>query len=282
MNPLREGLRVLGRSRARSALLALLLLAAGVLVTLAVLVAANSRLTGSVWLQRLPVDVLLSETGEALDEAAWRARVARLPNLGWGRLLSREQAAAEFAQAFGRPLEDLIGENPFPAVLELRLRPDAAPEDLALDLSTLASWPEVSEAAFDAELMLRLAARLRLVGRVLAGGAAVLLLAALLLVGRGLASQLSAWSPEMRLLAVCGASPGQLRAPLLVAAALLGVVPLLAVPPMLAAAGFAAGLLQLPLRVPLALWLLPLWGALILLLLAWRPLNRRVLQSYSE
>lgn len=282
MNPLREGLRLLGRSRSRTVLLVLLLGLAGFLLAQTVLVAANSRLALGVWLRRLPVDVLLSESGEALDEAVWRERIDGLPTLDWGRRLSREQASAEFAEAFGRPLEELVGENPFPAALELRLKADADPGAVEADLATLESWPEVADAAYDAELGARLAERLRALGLGLGGGALGLLLISLLLVRRGLASQLAAWAPEMRLLALAGAPPARLRAPVLVAAALLGAAPMAAVLAALLVEGWLAAWIGLPFRAPLALWLLPLWGALALPLLAARPLGKRVGKAYRE
>lgn len=282
MNPLREGLLLLGRSRSRTLLLALLLAAAGFLLAQTVLVAVNSRLALGVWLRRMPVDVLLSESGEALDEAAWRGKIDELPTLDWGRRLSREQAAAEFADAFGRPLEELLGENPFPAALELTLKPGTDPAGIAADLAVLESWPEVDEAAYDAELSARVAARLSLLGLWLGGASLIGLLAAGLLLRRGLSSQLAAWAPEMRLLALAGAPPARLRSPVLMAAALLGAVPMLAVLLVLVLEGWVAALFGLPFRVPLALQLLPLWGALALPLLGWRGLVIRVRKACRE
>jgi hypothetical protein len=264
-----EGLRLLLRSRSRSALLvlcwSLTLLAAGALGW----VLGNSRQFRSALAGRVPAECYLDQEDEGVREAVRRVLAAGTA-LEWAGYLDRAAAAAEFEAGFGVDVRALLGENPFPPTVLLRVRPEASAAELERHLGQLEELPGVSGTHVDRQLLGDLGRQMRRLGIIVLG--AGLLLAALTagLLAAAVRSLDRAFQGEAALLVRQGARPWQLFLPpatalvlpaaatALVALALLRFLGGLADRLDLPAAGSAPGSLASGIALPLALGLLHL------------------------
>lgn len=218
-----EGLGLMRRNLSRGALLALCW-------TLALLVAGllgwaleNSLRLREALVERVPAEVYLApEDGAAasrvLDELS-RCRSLRLAGL-----LGREEAAAEFQQGFGVDVVELLGENPFPLTVLLKVRADADPLLLERELARLRQLPGVDGVHVDRALLGNLGLRLRQAGRAGMGLGLLLALLTVALLAAAVRSIARSWQAEARLLALQGARPLQVLLPPAVALLLPALV----------------------------------------------------------
>jgi len=195
-------------------------------------------------------------------------------SLEFAGLLQPAAAAEEFRQGFDLDVVELLGENPFPPTVLLRVKPDVSLARLDAELATLAAVPGVTGVHVECELLGEVGGALRRAARVALAITSLLGLLTLALLVAAIRSLRRAWGGEAALLDLQGARPGQLALPVLLALLL----------PALAAAALAqAGLLGLDwlardlglgdLR-PAPVW--PLWvGGALPLLAAWLILLRR-------
>lgn len=275
-----EALGLLVRSRSRTLLLVLCWTLALSLSGVMGWAWRNSPRLRDAWTRRVPAECYLERpTAATLDML--RRSLAESPSLEWAGVLDPERAAAEFRAGFDLDVVELLGENPFPTTVLLRVRPQAGLPQLDRDVAELKLLPGVSGVHVERELLGELGAGLRRAGQV---ALAAFLLFALLTAGllaAALRSLQRGWRDEARLLALQGVSPGTLALPLLLALAL----------PALLAAGLARlllvlleqlpGRLGLPEMLPAPFW--PIWlGALLPLAVGGLILLRRMRRLQAE
>ncbi len=277
-----EALRILARSKVRALLL---LCASGlfwfVVCQLLLLWGSSGSLSSGVFRQ-VPADLYLFRDTEPADLERLRATVDSLSEIEWGRLITPQDAAADFLRAFGEDPEELLGENPFPMSVELRLRLGGDRPRMEEQLRFLAFQPAVEELQYSRGLLDKVSGRLRQGTFILLALLLLLLVGVLLLQRMAWASQLRAWRPEMETLARLGAPPAEIRRPLLLLAVIQGLVPALAaLACSLALVGLAAGI-GLPLRAPLSLWWILLPAALWMPLVEWNRQEKQLRASYYD
>jgi len=212
----REGLRLLARSPMRSVLLVLcwsltLLLAGALGWGLRHSNQFRAALTG-----RVPAECYLAGEGGTAD-AAVRRFLEGSRTLAYTGRLSRAEAAAEFAAGFGVDVVALLGENPFPPTVLMRVRPGADPARLDEELARLAAVPGVEGVHVDRQLLGEVGRQLARMGRVLVAAAAVLALFTAALLAAAVRGLQRAYRAEAQLLVYEGARPWQLTLPPLVA-----------------------------------------------------------------
>ncbi len=271
-----EALGLLARSRSRSLLLVLVWTLTLTLCGALGWTWRNSPRLREAWTSRVPAECYL-EQADAPTLAAVRRTLANSRTLDWAGLLDPAQAAAEFHSGFDLDVVELLGENPFPTTVLLRVRPAAELAQLDRDLAALDALPGVSGVHVERELLGELGTGLRRAGRAALAVLALFILLTAALLAAALRSLQRAWAAEARLLAQQGVTPFTLCQPVLLALAL----------PALLAAGLARlplvllewlpGRLGLPGALPAPVW--PLWlGALLPLaaggLILWRRMRR--------
>ncbi|MFA7332231.1 MAG: hypothetical protein WC326_14270 [Candidatus Delongbacteria bacterium] len=252
-----EALGLLARSRSRSLLLVLVWTLTLTLCGALGWAWRNSPRLREAWTSRVPAECYL-EQADAPTLDGVRRTLAGSRTLEWAGLLDPAQAAAEFRSGFDLDVVELLGENPFPTTVLLRVRPAAELAQLDRDLAALDALPGVSGVHVERELLGELGAGLRRAGR--AALVLLLLISALTaaLLAAALRSLRRAWRGEAVLLAFQGVRAGPLARPLLIALALPALAALLISWLLL------AGLQRLPARLGLSGAVeAPLWPLLL-------------------
>ena len=211
---------------------------AGALLTIGVflLFTANAQQALSTLGDRREVIVYLHD---AAGEEEVRALVARMDGLyGSATLVSKQEAWDEFTKELGGDeLLKAVGENPLPASIRLKLRPEflnfGAMERIA---DALSREPVVEEVRFGGEWVRRLDQFSESLARINFAVGIVVALGVLIVVANTIRLTVVARRELLRIMALVGASPGFLRAPLLVEGVLVAALAALLALVLLAAA----------------------------------------------
>ena len=227
---------------------------AGALLTIGIflLFTANAQQALTTLGDRREVIVYLRDSATEEEVSALTARMNSL--YGNATFVSKQEAWDEFSEELGGDeLLKAVGENPLPASIRLKLRPEflnfPSMERIA---DALAGDPVVEEVRFGGEWVRRLdqfTASLATIN--LAVGLAVAL-GVLLVVANTIRLTVVARRELLRIMALVGASPGFLRAPLLVEGVLITALAALVALGLLAAAW--AGLDGRPLPLVFLPW----------------------------
>ncbi|MCA9784614.1 MAG: permease-like cell division protein FtsX [Candidatus Cloacimonetes bacterium] len=282
MNLLAEALRITRRSRTSSGLLMLGMGLGWLLLFQLLLLVGSSHQLMSGAFRQVPADIYLHPDVSEAERLALHSLVDSLDQLEWRALVSPEEAAAQFREAFGQDPQALLGENPFPWSVELRLPLGGELERMEAQLDWLGTQPAVEEVRYSRGLLERVGERLQSLALWLAASLVLLLALNAILLRLAWRSMLRNWSRELRVMALLGASPARIRAPLQLTAVIQGLLPaLLAWALCVCQIALAARWnLQLTSPVPLVFLLPP--AALLLPLLEWRSLEQHVRRAYDR
>jgi len=191
---------------------------AGALLTVGVflLFTANAQLALTSLGDRREVVVYLRDSAPEGQVDSLRARMDTL--YGTSSYVSKQEAWDEFARELGGDeLLKAVGENPLPASIRLRLRPEylhfAAMERIA---DALAGESIVEEVRFGGEWVRRLDLFTKGLGRANLWVAIAVALGVMLVVANMIRLTVLARRDLIRILALVGAGPGFLRAPLVI------------------------------------------------------------------
>jgi cell division protein FtsX len=277
-----EVLRILRKSRTSAGLLMLGMGLFWVLLFELLLLTGSSSLLMSGAFRQVPADLYLTADADEAARTRLKVVIDSLDQLEFSRLVSPAEAAVEFRQAFDQDPVSLLGENPFPWSIEVRLPLGGDLARMNAQLEWLGKHPAVEEVHTSGNLLERVALRLQAVATWLTASLGVLLAINALLLKLAWRSILRHWSREMRVMALLGASPARIRLPLLLTAALQGLLPALVAWGLCVFQVEFCARFGLHLLSPVPLWtLLPL-SALLLPLLEWVSLVRRVSQAYDR
>jgi len=177
------------------------------------------------WLEAAEISVYLQDTATDADRQALDQMLRARPEVAAVEYVSKERALQRFRADFPE-LADVtssLSQNPFPPVLEVRLRTeadaDAAAETLARDVSGRAG---VGDVQFDRRWLARLlgvVSSARVAGALVAG---ILMLGAAFTVGAVVRLSLYARREELEIMALVGAPFSYIRGPFVVEGLLLG------------------------------------------------------------
>jgi cell division transport system permease protein len=190
------------------------------------LAAANLEATASRWAEAAEMSVYLAD---GLDEAARQALVVELqshPAVSAVEFISKDAALERFRSDFS-DLADVAAsvDNPFPASLEVRVRPHPEAGDAAGALAaSLAARDGIADVRYDRQWLERLfgaIATVRIGGLVIAG---VLMLGAAFTVAAVVRLSLEARLAEVDIMQLVGAPSSFVRGPFVVEGLLLGGV----------------------------------------------------------
>ena len=213
---LNEALTSLWRSRLVNAVsigtIAVSLFVLGAFLTVA------SALSGLVerWTETVQVIVYLDDNVEQRVLESLENRLREDPAVATLELVTREQALARFRGMF-RDLSSLpedLGENPFPASLEVTLRPSAqAPEDVKRMAQAFTGVPGVREIQYDLLWIERLSTGVRLVRVVGAFLGGILVLAAVFTISNVIRLTIYAREDELDIMRLVGATRAYVKGP---------------------------------------------------------------------
>lgn len=189
------------------------------------LISVNLQRVLDRWLESAEVSVYLYDDLSDELRADLEAYVRRQPAVAAVEYVSKTRALDRFRADFPELLDvaSSMADNPFPAVLEVRLRPDAAGGPAVDDLTTgLAGRDGVADVRYDRRWLTRLmglVSTARIAGAIVAG---VLMLGAAFTVAAVVRLSLHARRDEIDIMQLVGAPFSYIRGPFIVEGLLLG------------------------------------------------------------
>jgi len=221
----REALTSLWRSRLINALsvgtIAVSLFVLGAFLT----VASNLSHAVTRWTQKVEVTFYLKDGLEGHIRQSLIDRLHEEPVVDEVRPVSREEALEHFRALFRdlRTLPDDLGENPFPASLEVTLKPDRqSPDAVRALVQTYQAAPGVADVQYDLLWIQRLSTAIRLVrgvGAVLGG---ILVLAGVFTISNVIRLTVYARQDELDIMRLVGATQAYVKGPFVVEGMLQG------------------------------------------------------------
>ena len=177
------------------------------------------------WLEAAEMSVYLNDNASDDDRAALESVLRSRPDVAGVEYVSKATALERFRADFPE-LADVTGSldgNPFPAVLEVRLRTEAS-DDAAIETfaTEMAGRPGVADVQFDRRWLARL---MGVVGAARGAGALVagiLMLGAAFTVGAVVRLSLHSRRDEIEIMALVGAPFSYIRGPFIMEGLLLG------------------------------------------------------------
>jgi cell division transport system permease protein len=189
------------------------------------LISVNVQRVLDRWLESAEVSVYLYDDLSDELRAELEAYVRRQPAVAAVEYVSKTRALERFREDFPELLDvaSSMTDNPFPAVLEVQLRPDAAGAPAVDDLTTgLAGRDGVADVRYDRRWLTRLmgiVSTARIAGVMVAG---VLMLGAAFTVAAVVRLSLHARRDEIDIMQLVGAPFSYIRGPFIVEGLLLG------------------------------------------------------------
>ena len=220
-----EALTSLWRSRLINALsvgtIAVSLFVLGAFLT----VASNLNQVVERWTQKVSVTFFLADGLEAHIRDSLLNRLRDDPAVESVEVVTREQALERFRTLFRdlRTLPDDLGENPFPASLEVALRAGKqSPDEVRRLVSAFEKAPGVQEVQYDLLWIERLSTAARLVRGVGALLGGILVLAGVFTISNVIRLTVYARQDELDIMRLVGATRGYVKGPFVVEGMLQG------------------------------------------------------------
>jgi cell division transport system permease protein len=168
------------------------------------------------WTEKVQVIVYLEDGTEDRVRASLENRLGEDPAVGSVDFVSREQALARFKEMF-RDLSSLpedLGENPFPASLEVNLKADhQSPADVERLAKAFAGVPGIREIQYDLLWIERLATGVRLVRGLGAFLGGILVLAGVFTISNVIRLTIYAREDELDIMRLVGATRAYVKGP---------------------------------------------------------------------
>ena len=168
------------------------------------------------WTEKVQVIVYVEDGTEDRVRLSLENRLREDPAVGSVEFVDREQALARFREMF-RDLSSLpedLGENPFPASLEVTLKPDRqSPADVERLAKAFAGVPGVREIQYDLLWIERLATGVRLVRGVGAFLGGILVLAGVFTISNVIRLTIYAREDELDIMRLVGATRAYVKGP---------------------------------------------------------------------
>jgi cell division transport system permease protein len=222
---LEEALTSLWRSRLINALsigtIAVSLFVLGAFLT----VASNLNQVVERWTQKVRVTFFLTDGLEPHIRQSLLDRLRDDRAVGSLEVVSREEALERFRTLFRdlRTLPDDLGENPFPASIEVSLRADhQSPEEVRRLVQAFEKAPGVQEVQYDLLWIERLSTAARLVRGVGALLGGILVLAGVFTISNVIRLTVYARQEELDIMRLVGATRGYVKGPFVVEGMLQG------------------------------------------------------------
>lgn len=191
------------------------------LFVLGAFLALASNLSGVVerWAEKVQVTFFLADQAPPRSRDELLAQLSADPAVQSALFVSREEALQRFRTLFRdlRTLPDDLGANPFPASIEVTLKPDrASAEDVRRLAQAFERAPGVEEAQYDLLWIQRLSTAVRLVRGVGAFLGGVLVLAGIFTISNVVRLTVYARQDELDIMRLVGATRPYVKGPFVV------------------------------------------------------------------
>lgn len=220
-----EALTSLWRSRLINALSALTIAVSLFVIGAFFAVGSNLQNLVARWTEKIQVVFYLEDSLEARIEKILEARLRSDPAVLDVRFISKDEALARFRALF-KDLESLandLGQNPFPASVEVTLRSGhETPAEVQRVVREYSRAPGVEDVQYDLLWIQRLAAAARLIHGMGAFLGAILAMAGVFTISNVIRLTVYARQDELDIMRLVGATRAYVRGPFVVEGMLLG------------------------------------------------------------
>ena len=213
---LRTGWATLWRSRGSSAFAIVAIALAIVVLGAILLITANLEQVLERWTSAAEFSVYLDDDATSEERGAIESQIDRSGVTSGREYVSKADALSRFRSQFAElaPLTEEFDDNPFPASVEVRLRPELEADDRVDALvRDLAGAPGVADVRYDREWLDRIAMGLRTVRLAGFALAALMTLAAGVTVATVVRLGLHARRAELEIMELVGAPLAYIRGP---------------------------------------------------------------------
>lgn len=213
---LRQAWASLRRSRATSALAVVAIALAIIVLGALLLLTWNVQRMVEDWSATAEFSVYLQDATTSEQRGAIESTIDASGATSGREYVSKAQALARFRREFAElaTLAETMGDNPFPASLEVRIRPDAERDGRAVSLvQRVAALPGVADVRYDREWLTRLSAVIRTIRTAGLGLALLMALAAGVTVAAVVGLGLFARRDEIEIMELVGAPLAFIRGP---------------------------------------------------------------------
>jgi cell division transport system permease protein len=174
---------------------------------------------------RVEVEFFLSETVKEKDARALESRFRKEPPVQSAVFISRDSAAQIFKTEFGEDVVAILGLNPLPPSIKVKLKPDYATIDsLERFISDAKLSDAILQARYNKEFLAGLDRNARILFYITCGVGLLISLAAVALISNTIRLVIFAKRDMIRTMQLVGATSGFIRAPFLIEGALQGVL----------------------------------------------------------
>ena len=228
---LRQAWASLWRSRAASAFAVVAIALAIIVLGALLLLTWNVQRLVDDWSATAEFSIYLQDAATSDQRGAIESMLDASGATAGREYISKEQALARFRRDFAElaSLAETMGDNPFPASLEVRVRPDADREGRAAMLvQQVAALPGVADVRYDREWLSRLSAAVRMIRAAGLGLALLMALAAGVTVAAVVRLGLFARRDEIEIMELVGAPLAFIRGPFIAEGFLQGGIGALA------------------------------------------------------
>jgi cell division transport system permease protein len=213
---MRQAWASLQRSRASSAFAAVAIALAIIVLGALLLVTWNAQRLVSEWSSSAEFSIYLQDGATSEQRGAIEALLDGSGATAGREYVSKAQALARFRHEFSElaTLTDAVGDNPFPASLEVRVRPDAERNGRAAAIvQRVLAMPGVADVRYDREWLGRLASAVRTIRAAGLAIAVLMALAAAVTVAAVVRLGLYARRDEIEIMELVGAPVAYIRGP---------------------------------------------------------------------
>ena len=213
---LRQAWASLRRSRATSAFAVVAIALAIIVLGALLLLTWNVQRLVAEWSATAEFSVYLQDTTTSEQRGNIESAIDASGVTSGREYISKAQALARFRREFAElaTLAETMGDNPFPASLEVRVRPDAERDGRAVSLvQRVAVLPGVADVRYDREWLTRLSAAIRTIRAAGLGLALLMAVAAGVTVAAVVRLGLFARRDEIEIMELVGAPLAFIRGP---------------------------------------------------------------------
>jgi cell division transport system permease protein len=222
-----EAFTSLWRSRLINALSVLTIAVSLFVVGAFLALASNLSQVVAEWTEKVQVVFYLEDGIEARIQSIFEARLRNDPAVDSVRVVSREEALSRFRGLF-RDLESLaddLGQNPFPASVEVTLKPGhEEPAEVQRLVREFSRAPGVEDVQYDLLWIQRLSAAVRLINGAGLFLGAILALAGVFTISNVIRLTVYARQDEIDIMRLVGATNTYVRGPFVAEGMLLGAL----------------------------------------------------------
>ena len=194
------------------------------LVGVGTLLVVNARAVSDYFKENMQVSVLMKDTVEESDAAAYLEQISALPGVRSTRLVSREEGMDEMAQMLGRDFLDVFESAPVPVSIDVNLEAGYVSSDsLSRMQEVLLESPLVDEVVYQTSLVDALNQNLRKISLGLFILVGLLLFISFVLIGNTVRLDLFNRRFSIYTMHLVGATRAYIRAPFVGRAALQGI-----------------------------------------------------------